>query len=135
VQWINIAKHTTLVPPTLNSIVAKKMNSQQIDKCGKSCKMREIERKSTFCKPESILLAYYHNDQASGIPTDGNILHARAKKADDKTQADEFGAYDGWICRVKNLIAHYTKLTGEGTVINSDTRDPQLDRLPILLDG
>ena len=78
------------------------MNSQQIDKCEKSCKMGEIERNSTFRKPESILLAQFHNEQESGIPSDGNILHAKAKKADDKMQADEFGAYDGWICRVKN---------------------------------
>ena len=27
------------------------------------------------------------------------------------------------------------QLTGEGTVINSDKRDPQLERLLILLDG
>jgi len=41
----------------LNSTVAKKRNSQQTDKGGKSCKIGEIESKSTFCKPEGILLA------------------------------------------------------------------------------
>jgi hypothetical protein len=59
-------------------------------------------RKSTFCKPESILLAEDHNEQTSRFPTDGNILHAKAKKSYDKMQVDEFGVFDGWICRVKN---------------------------------
>jgi len=43
-------------------------------------------------------------------------------------QADEYESQ-------KSSLPSIQKLTGEGTVINSDTRDPQLEKLPILLDG
>jgi hypothetical protein len=93
---IDIAEHLGLAPFTLHSIVAKKREiREQIDRCGKSCMKRKTGRESTFCELESVLLAWYQQARASGIPIDGNILHEKAKKIVDKMQVDNFAASDG----------------------------------------
>jgi hypothetical protein len=80
----------------LNSIVAKKREIQeQTDKCRKSCKKRKTGRESTFHELESVLLAWYHEAQTSGIPIDGNILSEKAKKIADRMQVDNSDASNG----------------------------------------
>jgi hypothetical protein len=135
-KWIDIAKSLGLAPSSLNSIVAKKREiREQIDKCSKSCKKRKTGRESTFRELKSILLAWYQQVWASGIPIDGNILREKAKKISDKMQVDNFAALNGWICRFKDhhcLV--YKKVAGESAAVNTDTRDLWLQRLPMLLE-
>jgi hypothetical protein len=120
----------------LNSLVTKKREiREQIDKCGKSCKKRKTGRESTFHKLESILLAWYQQARASGIPVDGNILRERAKKTADRMQDDNFAESNGWICRFKDrhgLV--YKKVAGESTAVDTGMRDLWLERLPMLLE-
>jgi hypothetical protein len=95
----------------------------------------KMGRESTFCEPESVLLAWYQQVRALGIPIDGNILREKAKKITDRMQVDNSAASNGWICRFKDhhgLV--YKKLAGESTTVDNDTRDLWLERLPMLLE-
>jgi hypothetical protein len=115
--------------------VKKREIREQIDKCAKSCKKRKTGRESTFRELESVLLPWYQQARASGIPVDGNISCEKAKKIADRMQADNFAAANGWICRFKDRHGlGNKKLAEESAAVDTNTRDLWLVRLPMLLE-
>jgi hypothetical protein len=59
----------------LNFIIAEKREIQeQIINFRKSCKKSKTGRESTFRELDSVLLAWYLQVQAPGIPVDTNVL-------------------------------------------------------------
>jgi hypothetical protein len=82
-------------------------------------------RNSAFLEVESILLAWYLQAWASGIPVDSSILHENAKQIADGMQVHNFAASDGWIYRFKDhhgLI--HKNLFGESTATKSGNKGP-----------
>jgi hypothetical protein len=84
---------------------------------------------------ENVLVAWYQQAQASGIPVDGTILQEKSLKIATTVGIENFSDSNGWISRFKQCRGLvFKKLAGESAAVDANAMDLWFKRLPELLE-